>query len=344
MKKSVILAAALLVGSTFPFASYAQDDEARQQSGLPTFIGSRPGSNPGATASLSGKVVIEGPDASDSLSITVYVQSFSGATPRQRIANRGAYSFSNVSSNGPTLVVEVENHEVARYPLPYLNQPPLTNRQDVILNSAQVASLVMKRKELAAIYARSERNQQAFDKAMEAVRANKNDEAIKLFKQVVGEDANDLVAWTELGNVYFTAEKYADAENSYAKALALKPAFFPAVINNGKVLLVQKKFDASIEMLSKAVELDPASASAHRYLGEAYLQAKKGSKAVGHLNKAIELEPIAMAELHFRLAALYHAANVKDRAAAEYKLFLAKVPNYPQKSAVEKYIAENAAK
>ncbi len=62
------------------------------------------------------------------------------------------------------------------------------------------------------------------------------------------------------------------------------------------------------------------------------------------LNKAIELAPKEKAEIHLRLAMLYNAAGLKDRAATEYKMFLEKVPDHPEKTKFEKYIAENPPK
>jgi tetratricopeptide (TPR) repeat protein len=76
-------------------------------------------------------------------------------------------------------------------------------------------------------------------------------------------------------------------------------------------------------------------------LGESYLQSKKGSKAVIYLNEAITLAPIEKAEIHLRLAALYNAAGAKDRAIAEYKSFLEKVPNHAERKNIEKYIRDN---
>jgi hypothetical protein len=45
-----------------------------------------------------------------------------------------------------------------------------------------------------------------------------------------------------------------------------------------------------------------------------------------------------------RLAALYNAAGLKDRAAAEYEQFLAKNPNHPDRKKFEEYIKENKKK
>jgi len=43
---------------------------------------------------------------------------------------------------------------------------------------------------------------------------------------------------------------------------------------------------------------------------------------VPFLYEAIKLDPAGMAEAHLRLAALYNARDMKDKAAAEYEAFL----------------------
>ena len=63
--------------------------------------------------------------------------------------------------------------------------------------------------------------------------------------------------------------------------------------------------------------------------------------AVGFLNEAIKLDPLGMADAHLRLATLYNAAGMKDKAAAEYEAFLKKRPDYPDRKKLEQYIAEN---
>ena len=133
-----------------------------------------------------------------------------------------------------------------------------------------------------------------------------------------------------------------EAVQSYTTALQLKPTFMPALMNLGKLYMAEKKFGDAIEVLEKATIADPNSADAFHYLGESYLQNKQGSKAVGVLNEAFRLAPVEKAVIHLRLAALYNAAGLKDRAAAEYKIFLKKVPNHSEKSKLEKYIKDNS--
>jgi tetratricopeptide (TPR) repeat protein len=104
---------------------------------------------------------------------------------------------------------------------------------------------------------------------------------------------------------------------------------------------VQKNYDGAIEALSQAVKVLPASAQANYFLGEAYLQNKKGSLGVGYLNQALKLDPVGMADAHLRLGALYNAAGMKDKAAAEYEEFLKKVPDYQEKKQLQDYITAN---
>ena len=48
-----------------------------------------------------------------------------------------------------------------------------------------------------------------------------------------------------------------------------------------------------------------------------------------------------MAQAHLRLAALYNAAGLKDKAAIEYEEFLKKKPDYPDRKKLEQYISQN---
>jgi tetratricopeptide (TPR) repeat protein len=193
-------------------------------------------------------------------------------------------------------------------------------------------------------YERTNDNQKAFDKAMAGLKSEKASNSIKLFKQITETDANDFVAWTELGTLYFNDEKPTEAEAAYSKAISLKSDFQPALLNLGKLLISQKKADKAVEVLTRLVAIEPDSADANHYLGEAYLLARKGSTALTYLEKALTLEPIEKAEIHLRLAALFNGAGLKDRAVAEYKKFLEKVPNHPEKAKIEKYISDNTPK
>jgi Tfp pilus assembly protein PilF len=50
---------------------------------------------------------------------------------------------------------------------------------------------------------------------------------------------------------------------------------------------------------------------------------------------------MGMADAHLRLAALYNAVGMKDKAAAEYEEFLKKRPDDPEKQQLQAYITAN---
>ena len=61
------------------------------------------------------------------------------------------------------------------------------------------------------------------------------------------------MAWTELGNVYFLKNKLSDAEDAYKKALEQNPEFPLAMLNLGRLYLIQMNGVRAIEILSKSV-------------------------------------------------------------------------------------------
>ena len=132
-----------------------------------------------------------------------------------------------------------------------------------------------------------------------------------------------------------------EAEKAYTEALKRHAEYAVALISLGRVRIVRKDFDGAIKVLAQAVAIQPTSPQANYFLGEAYLQARLGSKAVPFLNEAIKLDPAGMAEAHLRLAALYNARGLKDKAAAEYEAFLKQIPDYYDKKKLKEYIAAN---
>jgi tetratricopeptide (TPR) repeat protein len=264
---------------------------------------------------------------------------------RQPVSAGGRYRFNSVRNGEYVLVVELDGNEVARMKFLVSETRRTDIKRDITLQWAEKGRRAENTTvSIADTYARSSGTKAKFEKAQDAVKSKDYAQAVLLFKQVVTDDPKDYVAHTELGTVFFILEKLDDAEKSYLQALEQKPDFILALLNMGKLRVAKKNFDSAIEFLTQAVQTEPRSADANYYLGEAYLQVKKGSKAVGFLNEAIKLDPVGKAEAHLRLAALYNAAGLKDKAALEYEQFLAKKPDYSDKKKLEKYISDNKKK
>lgn len=330
---------ALILVSVFLSAFAAgQDDENREATGLPRKIGISPAGSP---MIVSGKVTLEGAEQlrrQPVIRVTALVGGIPFAvTNAQKL---GYYYLRDIPRQSVSLLVEIDGTEVSRQILTPSGMGNLLIDVSVpwiVLRSAVKPGVINVRD----AYSRSESSEANFLKALESVRAGKDAEAIKLFDAMLAADKNDYESWTELGNIYFKRNIASNAEAAYYKAIELKRDYFTALINLGKLYFSLKRFDDAVLVLSNAAKSNPESADAHHFLGESYLQLKKGSLAVPELTSALKIAPDEKAEIHLRLASLYDAANLKKKAAEEYKAFLKKRPDHPEKEKFEKYIKDN---
>lgn len=275
------------------------------------------------------------------LDILLYTEA-GNLVSRQTVQSNGRYRFVNLTDGRYQIVVEVENNEVARFPVDFSSPFKNEIRQDIEFewrdSSRGAGAAVVS---VADQYNRPTKDVAAFNTATEAIQKKQYDQAGVLLRQIVETDPNDFPAWERLGTVYFIQKKFDEAEKSYSEALKSHPKYALVLISLGRLRIVQKNFDGAVEVLDQAVKIEPGSAQANYFLGEAYLQIKKGSKAVAYLYEALRIDPLGMAEAHLRLAALYHGAGMKEKAAIEYEQFLKKIPDYPDRKKLEQYIAEN---
>jgi len=266
---------------------------------------------------------------------------------RQTVGNGQRYRFNDLADGEYDVTVEVDNKIIARDRVRLYAQVGVgktDSRHDIDLEVR--ASGVAGKSQPATVsaedlYNRTDANQKLFETGEKLTNQKKYDESIAALRQIVGSDPKDFQAWTELGTAYLLKESFDEAEKAYLAATDARPEFFLANMNLGRLYSAQKKFDAAAEALTRAVKIKPDSADANHLLGEAYLQLKKGSLAVGYLNEAIRLDPSGKADLHLRLALLYNAVNMKDKAAAEYEAFLKQRPDSKDRKKLEQYINEN---
>jgi tetratricopeptide (TPR) repeat protein len=294
---------------------------------------------------LFGDIRVDESRASGSTPLSLHVLLYSESGDlllRQTVPINGRYRFLSLRDGRYDVVVEFENVEIARVRV-YVNSPFKTDfRQDIELelreNSRISRSGVIS---AADNYTHSAANATLFSKANKASEKKRYDQAISLLRQIVESDPADFPAWQELGTMYFIEKNFAEAEEAYSQALKTHPNYLSALISLGRLRIARKNFVGAIEVLTQAVKVQSTSSQANFFLGEAYLQVKLGSKAVPYLNEAIRLDPVGMADAHLRLAALYNARDLKDKAAAEYSEFLKQRPDYLEKKELEAYITAN---
>jgi Tfp pilus assembly protein PilF len=304
------------------------------------------GQGRGGGAALVGTLTIkasEGTKLPDSFAVVIY-KSDRTEFGRQMVKNHGSFRFIGISRGDFEIAVEGDGRTLGRMSFAINSTSGGDVRQDLELQwRDRSESAPADAGAISSVdrYQRAPENEILMNQA-HAVRISKNNaEAVNLLKKIVEADAKDFEAWTELGTVQFAEKHPGEAETAFLRALEAKSGYALALLNLGKLSYSQKKYDAALASLSQLTAAHPESAEAHRFLGETYLQLKKGSKAVPELEEASRLDPKGQAEAHLSLAALYNAADIKDRAAAEYEKFLAQKPDYSDKKKLEKYIRDN---
>ena len=331
MTRSIRPAAFLVLLLSLTSIVRSQGD-VRSATGLPIPIGA---------AVIWGQVEIRGLKPEDPKPTVFVTLLFNGAQVGRVQANdKGYYYFLQRARDGATLLVTVGGLDVGSQNLTSAGG----DRYDMTVNWTEGLKTPQQNAVISVkdVYTnRSAANSALMEQAAAKSKEKKAAEAMKLYEQIVANDPNDFVAWTELGSLNFSDSRESEAENAYKKAITLKPDFTLALLNLGKLYLSQKRFPEAVVVLENAAMTDRNSADSFHYLGEAYLQNKQGSKAVVVLNEAIRLAPNEMADIHLRLGALFNAAGAKDRAANEYKLFLEKRPDHKDRSKLEAYIKEN---
>jgi len=280
------------------------------------------------------------PNSYDLILINLYGQIIG----RQKVSGTGRYRFTNLENGHYDLVVELENAEIGRMRVEIMSAGDKNDfRHDIALELRPTLAAPSKPASLsvADFYKRSSANQKLFEKAQAATDKKKYEEAQGLLNQLLANDPNDFQAWTELGTLNLMQQNLTEAEKAYVQALEVRPKFLLALMNLGRLRASQKKYEEAVTPLTLALEIQPTSASLNFLLGETYLQLKKGSKAVVYLYEALKLDPTGMVQAHLRLAALYNAAGLKDKAAIEYEEFLKKKPDYTDRKKLEQYISQN---
>jgi len=336
--RPMILLAALVLGPIMATTVSAQIDDICGDTGVMPGLDSPFAHVP----YVYGKITLKGFDpASKFPKVTIIFSDVGQTANRYAVGRSGNYCFRRTGGGG-TLVVEVDGIEVARRTLTAFGSSQ--QREDFEIEAAAhqrtVPAAVIK---APSKFARplNEKTVELYKKAAEAEQKNDTVSEVKILNDIVAIDPDDFVAWAKLGSVYFLQNLYPESDAAYRKCLALRVDYTPAWINVGQLRVAQKQFAAAVEIYKYAAALEPDNARIYRLLGEAYLQNKQGSLAVEVLDQALKLDPVGQAECHLLKGRLFELARAKELATKEYKAFLAKVPDHPDKKKLEKFIAAN---
>ncbi len=76
-------------------------------------------------------------------------------------------------------------------------------------------------------------------------------------EQFLKENPDDVQAWTQLGNMFFDSDQYANAIEAYTRSLALQPDNTSVLTDLGVMYRRNKQPEKAIESFDKAIQVDP---------------------------------------------------------------------------------------
>jgi tetratricopeptide (TPR) repeat protein len=185
----------------------------------------------------------------------------------------------------------------------------------------------------------SPKAQKESSKGVEALQANRFDEAIKHLEFAHHLAPNHPDVSYMLGMVYEKKGDLVSARKCWDEALQAYPTHLSSLLASGDVALRQDDVAGGRKYLDQAVEVAPNSWRAHGLLANALLREHSYAEAVTHAERAMDLGKGQANSSLLILGQALAAEHQNDQAIAALKDYLSGKPPEQQARAVEKLIA-----
>ena len=218
----------------------------------------------------------------------------------------------------------------------------MTKEQERGMSPQQKAEMEKALKEREASLSKNKALNESFTAGMEALKAQKYDDAVAAFTKSAELDAKQHVVWANLAEAYFGQAKSKTGDeqtaimtkgfDAYSKALELKPDDAGYHNNYALALARAKKFPEAQAELTKAAQMDPPNAGRYYYnLGALLVNNAQLEPAGEAFKKAIEADP-NYADAHYQYG-IYLISKAKTTPDGKV------IPEPGTKEAFEKYLA-----
>lgn len=129
-----------------------------------------------------------------------------------------------------------------------------------------------------------------FRRARELDRAGDIEGAIKLYRQLLIEEPDNIRARNNLGCLFDQRGQHQQALEQYEAARSLAPDNIEVLLNFGDTLVALLKYDQAEREYKRAQKLDPARPDVHLHLGVLYYKRGIYAQAEIELKKAMDLD------------------------------------------------------
>lgn len=155
------------------------------------------------------------------------------------------------------------------------------------------------------------------DKAAIYLNKKQNEEALKVYKQVVVIAPNDALAWISIGNCYDQVKDYDNAQKVYLKASELEPDNKNIWYNIGVSCFQIKNHPCAVDAFEKVIAIDPEDKDARYNLAWVNTMEKQWDKALPHLLKLTEIDA-GNKDVWSLLGTVYVQKGMKDEGAKAF--------------------------
>jgi tetratricopeptide (TPR) repeat protein len=132
----------------------------------------------------------------------------------------------------------------------------------------------------------------------------RNEESIKLHKQIIDEQPYNELAWFNLAAAYQGIKLYEKAIDAYGYVIAINEKFENAYRNIGDACIRLRNFKEAIENLQKVLELAPPDPIIYEAIGYCFDKQSNFAQARFYYKKASHLS-IDDSRLHFKIGTTY---------------------------------------
>jgi len=165
-----------------------------------------------------------------------------------------------------------------------------------------------------------------FERASEAGKSGKTDDAIAHFRKAIALYPPYVMAHNDLGTELLSQGKLDNAAEEFRQAIQLDSKAFNPRLNLGIVLVQQQKFVEAAAMLKTALALQPNSPAGRLYYGMALQGSNAPDEAARELKMAHEIGGPTYAVALFHLGQVYMNKGERDLARKTLQSYLREAP------------------
>ena len=162
------------------------------------------------------------------------------------------------------------------------------------LNLGKALAAVGKGKEADAAFEKSfelSPEHKLLAKAIECLQEKKFEEAERICREIIRNNPGNVEAHRLMGRMAERQNRIGIAERQYRKALEIAPDYTGVIVDLGKLLRDDDRFEEAIACFRQAIEMQPGNARLHDLLANALAPAAMTYEAIEAHRKAIELNP-----------------------------------------------------